>query len=138
MPKRIVRPSAMPPPEPEDRVRRASKRYDVEERALAKVRKKPMTRSKTPKPPSRTKRTTLFRTPKEGWRRWIALEALTVLAGLAAGFGIAAALLWVRAKEDVAGYLANPPRPVPSIVWSAPTATIATWSSRFGGSRPVA
>lgn len=40
--------------------------------------------------------------------------------GLLVGLGIAGGLLWVRAKKDVAEYLANPPRPAPSVVWSAP------------------
>lgn len=126
MPKK-TRPPADSPPEPSKRTRRSPKKeqYEVEEQALEQVKKKPMTRAKTPKPAVKTRKTSTrtrarARPGDEGWKRWLALEALTVGGGLLVGFGIAGGLLWVRAKKDVAEYLANPPRPVPSVVWSGP------------------
>ncbi|MEQ1507073.1 MAG: PBP1A family penicillin-binding protein [Myxococcota bacterium] len=61
-----------------------------------------------------------FSRPAGGWKRWLLLELATVALGLVVGLGIASAMIWGRARHDVESYLANPPRPIPSIVWSAP------------------
>ncbi|MEZ4236758.1 MAG: transglycosylase domain-containing protein [Myxococcota bacterium] len=57
---------------------------------------------------------------RDDWRRWLLIELGTILAGVCVGLGIAGATLWSRARRDVAAYLADPPHPVPSVVWSAP------------------
>ncbi len=54
------------------------------------------------------------------WRRWLLFEAATVAAGVALGGCIAGSVLWTRATGDVASYVAEPPRTVPSVIWSAP------------------
>ncbi|MEQ1567203.1 MAG: transglycosylase domain-containing protein [Myxococcota bacterium] len=54
------------------------------------------------------------------WKGWLALEALTVVGGVALGLCVTFGLMWARASRDVSAYLANPPRPVPSVVYSAP------------------
>jgi penicillin-binding protein 1B len=61
-----------------------------------------------------------FSVPTGGWRRWLLVEVVTVLAGILVGLAIAGGTLWSRARGDVAAYLADPPRPIPSVVWSAP------------------
>jgi membrane peptidoglycan carboxypeptidase len=59
-----------------------------------------------------------------GWRRpsirQLLLEATIVAAGVGCGVLLSVALLWTRARADVTAYLASPPRPPPSVVWSAP------------------
>ncbi|MEZ4323052.1 MAG: transglycosylase domain-containing protein [Myxococcota bacterium] len=55
-------------------------------------------------------------------RRALLKEAFTWGAGLAVGLTITGGLLWMRAKGDVTGYLAAPPRTVPGVIWSAPMA----------------
>ena len=36
------------------------------------------------------------------------------------GLAITGALLWMRAKSDVTTWIADPPRTVPGVIWSAP------------------
>lgn len=55
-----------------------------------------------------------------GFRAWLAWEIFTWGAGLTVGAGLVAAVLWGRAQQDVQGWLANPPKTSPSIVYSAP------------------
>ncbi|MCB9677804.1 MAG: transglycosylase domain-containing protein [Alphaproteobacteria bacterium] len=53
-------------------------------------------------------------------KRFLIKEAVTWVAGAAVGLTITGGLLWMRAKSDVTAYLADPPRTVPGVIWSAP------------------
>ncbi len=57
---------------------------------------------------------------QRSWRSWAVREGLTVAVGITLGLTVTGGLLWWRAKSDVASYLANPPRAVPGVVYSAP------------------
>lgn len=71
-----------------------------------------------------------------GWRRWLALEALTWGAGAAIGALAIGALLWSEAVEDVEGWRQAPPPATPSVLYSAPMrprAGIATTPAELAG-----
>ncbi|MBN2797846.1 MAG: transglycosylase domain-containing protein [Deltaproteobacteria bacterium] len=53
-------------------------------------------------------------------KRWLVLEALTWGAGAVVGLGVAGFFLWVQARTEVADYLKQPRRAVPSAIYSAP------------------
>ncbi|MBX2799034.1 MAG: transglycosylase domain-containing protein [Myxococcales bacterium] len=67
-----------------------------------------------------SRRTTAVQDPPPESGMWVAAELLTWVLAIAAGLTITAGLLWMRARSDVAAYLAAPPRTVESTVWSAP------------------
>src|SRR5262245_43685742 len=55
-----------------------------------------------------------------GWRRWLLIEASTILAGAALGLALVGLVLWGRARKDVRAWLEHPPTGRPSYVLSAP------------------
>ena len=55
-----------------------------------------------------------------GWRRWVAIEAGVLVAGVAVGAGIFSAIAWSRANRDVDAFLQAPHTARPGTVWSAP------------------
>lgn len=97
------KPDADAPP-PEKPVRKARAPKDA---AKAPVPRKARVKKPAPAPPRNLKRAVLT-------------EAATWLGAVAVGLTITGGLLWMRAKGDVAAYLADPPRTVPGVVWSAP------------------
>lgn len=75
----------------------------------AKSGKSPSSRKKAGKKPARS-----------SWRRWLLLEALTLLAGAGVGAGFVGYLLWQRATADVETYLHAPPPSAVGTIFSGP------------------
>ena len=57
---------------------------------------------------------------KRSWKWILVREATPVLLGVVAGLGLTSLVLWRRANHDVQAFLAAPPTPPPTVVWSAP------------------
>jgi penicillin-binding protein 1B len=100
--------------------RKPKKTEDPGLAALAEV----ATRLKSEKPPKkpRARKSSAPRRAASGggWRRWLFIEAAVLGAAVAVGLSVTGGLLWARARQDVAAYLAHPPLHEPGVVWSAP------------------
>lgn len=122
------------PDSPGKRTRRASAKKPRASKKAPATKKATASRSASSRSRAKTnrKRPARKRTPRKkgpvttpvrairSWRAALALEAATWGAGVVAGLAITGALLWMRAKSDVTTYLADPPRTIPGVVWSAP------------------
>jgi len=86
--------------------KKTSTRKAVAKTARKRTPRRPVT-SKAPPAPFR-------------WKRALLKEAITWSTGIAVGLTVTGGLLWMRAKSDVTTYLADPPRTVPGVIWSAP------------------
>ncbi|MBT3222976.1 MAG: hypothetical protein HN348_28200, partial [Proteobacteria bacterium] len=106
--------------------KRAPRKTAPKKTATKKTAPKKRTAKATTKAAPRKRRTTTRKkaAPKKPQgttlRRWLVWETLTWSTGIAIGLFIAGAFLWSRARSDVAHYLANPPRTIPGVIYSAP------------------
>jgi penicillin-binding protein 1B len=99
----------------------APRKRSTKKATASAARKKASASKSSPRKRSSRKPVTSKAPPaKASWRSFLIKEGITWSLGIAAGALITGGLLWMRAKGDVAAYIADPPRTVPGVIWSAP------------------
>lgn len=120
MPTKKKKPAASRKSAPKRAARKPASKSSSKKAASSKSSRKPAAPKK--RAPRKSTAHKGARTPvaTRSWKRLLLVEGGVVAAGVAAGLTITGSLLWMRAKGDVTTYLADPPRTVPGVVWSAP------------------